>query len=222
VAALTAVCVSRLANAIVREAQYPSRPELHERIGRFEAAGKLLQDELTDPVFRALLSSGSEPIENENEGHAWLRHIVALATQVRVGAPRKQGKGKLYPLDAAGPSAMALCALTACIVLELVTGEWPPTSNTTAHQFCEGLWIAAGGPRRAGWGNPGSVVVWRDHARSARKYRPPHAAGTLIQRDITANTWGPEWRNMLNGPAFDLDRARRRRQHATRWRVKTP
>jgi hypothetical protein len=47
------------------------------------------------------------------------------------------------------------------------------------------LWDAAGGPQRAGWGEPKSVAVWRNYLKAARKFRPPHDAGKLIEHILT-------------------------------------
>jgi predicted XRE-type DNA-binding protein len=79
--ALTPVCVKRLTYAIIREPQYPSRPTLYDRLKGIEAAVKLLQDELTDPVMHALLLNGGDIMDNVKlprfRGHRtiWVRGV---------------------------------------------------------------------------------------------------------------------------------------------------
>jgi hypothetical protein len=61
-------------------------------------------------------------------------------------------------------------------------GRWPGKSNIKAHQKCQELWKAADGPLPEGWGKSGSVAVWRNHLKATKGYRPPHPAGTRVQR----------------------------------------
>ena len=146
--------IEMLSFAIKRDATYPSRPELHERLEAIENAARLLMDELPDLQMHALLLDGDERIENENETYHGLRDIAARAAQVRARKPPKQGRGKLYPEAASGPNLMDMCALMVGLMFERGCGRWPGKSNAEAHRLCEALWKAAGGPRRLGSGEP--------------------------------------------------------------------
>ncbi len=172
--------IEMLSNAIEGEAAYPRRPELRERFKAIEDAARLLRHEWLDQRIRALLLDGDVRIENENEMFHGLRDIAARAARERERNSPKQGRGKLYP-KASWPTPMELCALMVAVAHCHLLGRWPGKSNVKVQQCCEALWQAAGGPRRAGWGEPGSVAVWRHHLKAAQKYRPPHQAGIRIQ-----------------------------------------
>ncbi len=177
----------RLRYAIEREATYPRRPELLGRLETIEKSARLLMCEMPDLRIRALLLDGDERIENENEIYHGLRDIADRAARVRARNPRKQGRGNLYSKVATGPNPMELCALMVAMVHCHGNGRWPGKGNVKVHQNCEALWKAAGGPQRAGWGEPISVAVWRNHLKAAQKYRPPQQAGINIQRILVPN-----------------------------------
>jgi len=224
--------IEMLSFAIKRDATYPSRPELHERLEAIENAARLLMDELRDLRITALLLDGDERIENENEMYHGLSDIAARAARVRALKPRKQGRGKFYPAAAIGPSLMDTCALMVGLMFERGCGRWPGKSNAEAHRLCEALWKAAGGPRRLGSGDPRSpsptkerkaagswgkagfatVEVWRRHLAAAREYRPPHPAGMHIQRILSPNIGRPTKRgSQLASLLYDHPRSRPRR-----------
>jgi hypothetical protein len=202
--------IKMLSYAIEREATYPRRPELHRRLEAIEKSARLLIREMLDLRILALLLDGDERIENENEMYHGLRDIADRAARVRASNPPTQGLGKLYPEGATGPSPMVLCALIVAMAYHQGNGRWPGKNSARAHQLCEALWKAAEGPPRRGrgepreppaskhgqnskaeinWGKSGSatVVVWRKHLKVARKYRPPHHAGILVQSIFVPN-----------------------------------
>jgi hypothetical protein len=206
--------IEMLSFAIKRDATYPLRPELHERLEAIENAARLLMDELRDLQITALLLDGDERIENENEMYHGLSDIAARAARVRALKPRKQGRGKFYPAAAIGPSLMDTCALMVGLMFERGCGRWPGKSNAEAHRLCEALWKAAGGPRRLGWGKAGfaTVEVWRRHLAAAREYRPPHPAGMHIQRILSPDIGRPTKRgSQLASLLYDHPRSRPRR-----------
>ena len=185
--------------SIEREPVYPSRPELHRRLGAIEDAARLLIKEMPDLHILALLLAGDEQIENENELFHGLRDMADRAALAR--KPRKQGRGARYPETAIGPSSMELCALMIAVAYYQAHRRWPGKNNGVAHQACEALWKFAGGPRRLGrgkprspslakettaagsWGKSGSatVAVWRRYLKTTQNFRPPHNAGKIIQ-----------------------------------------
>ena len=193
--------IAMLRRAIECEAAYPTRPELHRRLGAIERAARLLMKELHDLHILPLLLEGDEQIENANETFHGLRDMARRAARARESQPRRQGRGRLYPKAAIGPSPMELCALMIAAAYYQAQGQWPGQNNVEAHRLCEALWTAAGGAQRLGrgkprlpspsketgaagsWGKSGSetVVVWRQHLQAARNYRPPHDAGRIIQ-----------------------------------------
>jgi hypothetical protein len=164
--------------AIEREADYPSRPELHKRLTQIEDAAR----SLTEPRMLALLSNGDAQCE---------ARLVGLASEVtdRVAdvrkrhPPKKQGQGKLYPAAACGPDAREQCALIASMVWHRNEGKWPGQHNPCAQRDCEMLWVAAGGEPHGGVAaRSGALTAWRRHIKAAVRYRPPHATGKLIER----------------------------------------
>jgi hypothetical protein len=194
--------IKMLSDTIEAEAVYPTRRELHRRLEAIEKSARLLIQELPDLRILALLLDGDARIENENETYHGLHDISARAARVRKRNPLKQGRGRLYPKSAIGVGAMELCALIVAVCHHHESGKWPGKDNAKAHQLCEALWKAAGGPPRLGrgkprlpsplketkaeksWGKSGSatVAVWRNHLKTGRNYRPPHPAGAHIQR----------------------------------------
>jgi len=178
VAALTMLS-EILRSAIEGEAAYPRRPELHRRLKAIEDAAGLLMKELLDWKILGLLLDGDQRIENESETYRGLAHIAASAARANA-RPRKQGRGKFFPEAPTWPSPMELCALMIDTIWHQHSGQRPPVNNATAHQLCEALWRkAAGGGRRAAWGD--SASGWRNHLRAARLYRAPHQAGRRME-----------------------------------------
>jgi hypothetical protein len=214
--------IKTLSFVIKQDKIYPSRPKLHRRLEAIEKAARLLMDELSELRINALLRDGDERIENENELYHRLRDLAARAARVRARNPRTQGRGKLYPKAAIGPNPMELCALMVGLAYCEGLGRWPGKRNAKAHQNCEALWKAAGGPRRLGWGKSGSatVAVWHHHLKAAQNYRPPHPAGMHIQQHILSPDIGrPTKRgSQLASLIYDHPRSRRavaRQAHAS-------
>ena len=166
---------------IRREAQYPSRPEMHRRLTDIVDAARLLMRELTDVPMSVLLNDGYEGIESLVILAAELRDLVNRAATVRRRSPRKQGRGRLLPDPHAGPDALGYCALIVSIAWYKEKSDWPGQRNAKAHMLCEALWLAAeGAPHGQLGARPGTLTAWREHLVAARKYRPPHAAGVLV------------------------------------------
>ena len=141
--------IPQLRYAIEREAAYPSRTELLQRLEAIEQAARLLMRELPDLQIHSLLLDRDERIENENEMYHGLKDMAARAAGARERNPRRQGRGELYSEPAAGPNLMEHCALIYAVVHHHEFGRWPK-NDAKARQACEALWKAAGGPRRSG------------------------------------------------------------------------
>jgi hypothetical protein len=164
--------------AIRRDAEYPSRPNLHARLKAIEDATRLLARELTDVQMLVLLHDGYEGTENEVSLLPDLRDLANRAAGVRARRPRTQGRGKLYPNE---PTALGYCALIVSVGWHMAEGKWPGQHNPKAHLLCEALWLNAGGAPHGGLGaRPGTFTVWRKHLLDARQYRPPHGAGSMV------------------------------------------
>lgn len=197
--------IQMLSNAIEGEAAYPRRPDLRKRFNGIEDAARLLMKELKKHQIRDLLIDGDIQTENEYEMLHGLRDIADRAAKVRARNPRRPGRNRLYPKALTWPTPMELCALMVAIACHQVRGRWPGKNDAEVHKACEELWKAAGGSPRRGqgepreppapkqgrnskaeinWGRSGSatVVVWRNHLKAARNYRPPHQAGTQVLR----------------------------------------
>jgi hypothetical protein len=97
------------------------------------------------------------------------------------GRSRRQGRGKFYPDPTSGPDALEYCALIVSIAWHKDTGDWPGQRNRIAATFCELSWLAAGGLPH-GVSPDGALTAWRRHIVAARRYRPPHRAGALVER----------------------------------------
>ena len=186
----TVVCAAslsrHLAFAIRREAEYPSRPELHQRLAAIEDAANLLTRELTDPTISILLRDGYEGIENEISLGVDLRGVALRAAKARLRSPRTPGRGRLSPDAGTGPDALGYCALIVSMAWYLDTGKWPGQRDAAAHIVCEALWLTSGGEAHGRLGaHPGTLTAWRKHLVAARRYRPPHPAGELVERMMT-------------------------------------
>lgn len=176
--------IEALRFAIKKETDYPARPELYERLEAIENAARLLRKELPDLLMRQLLLDGDHTFLNQNETYHGLHDIAERARRVRTQNPPRQGRGKLYPENACGPSEPELCALIVMIAWRVHTCEWPK-NNATMHGACAALWRAAGGKDITQW-RPGgsfkSFSAWHAHMRKAKKFRPPqHPAGLIIE-----------------------------------------
>jgi hypothetical protein len=176
--------IEALRFAIKKEADYPTRPELYERLQAIENAARLLRKELPDLRMRQLLLDGDQTFLNQNETYHGLHDIAERAARVRAQNPPRQGRGKLYPENARGPNERVLCALIVMIAWKRHNGDWPK-NNATMHEACAALWRTAGGKNIAlGWadGRPESVIAWRAHMGTAANFRPPqHPAGRIIE-----------------------------------------
>ena len=169
--------------AIRRDAEYPSRPNLHARLKAIENAARLLARELTNVPMLVLLRDGYEGIANEASLSPDLIDLARRAASVRERSPRKQGRGKLYPAE---PTALEYCALIVSIAWHMAEGKCPGQRNREAHLLCEALWQSAGGAPHGGLGaHPGTFMAWRKHLVAAHKYRPPHEAGKMVVKLIT-------------------------------------
>jgi hypothetical protein len=131
---LRAKLIETLRYAIKREAIYPNRPTLYDRLEDVEKAARLLMDELPDLQIHALLLDGDDRIENENETYHGLCDIAARAARVRAHKPPKQGRGKLYPEAAIGPNPMELCALMVSIGWHEKRREWPGNDAPSSYR----------------------------------------------------------------------------------------
>jgi hypothetical protein len=187
--------IEHLAYTIRREADYPSTPELHERLERIEtlsrrcrspAARERVRQELADLRISTLLSNGDASIKralNPLFRPINLPYIGHLAAKARARYPRKQGRRKFYPDHGSGPDALEYCALIVSMSWQTDAGEWPGYGNSTAQFFCELLWRNAGGEPHevhGGFDAPGTFATWTRHLAAARRYRPPHSAGNLV------------------------------------------
>jgi len=136
---------------------------------------------------------------------AGLDWIVQSATSIIERNPPRQGRAVLYPDGSnRGPSPQQLCGLFIGMMWERLYGRWPVKSKL-AQRWCDAWWKAAGGPPRSGWGRDGaaSVIVWRIHLTAAREFRPPHPAGSLVQRHFLNKTFpSPRTSSKLLPPNF--------------------
>jgi hypothetical protein len=193
--AYSILMTGHLAYTIRRDADYPSSPELHERLetietlsrrGRSPSARERVRHELADLRISALLSNGDASIEralNPLLRPMNLPYIGLLAAKARARNPRKQGRRKFYPDPGSGPDALEYCALIVSVAWQKDTGDWPGYGNPTAQFICELLWRRAGGKPHelhSGFDAPGTFATWRKHLAAARRYYPPHAAGKLV------------------------------------------
>jgi hypothetical protein len=197
-----------LAHDIEREAIYPSRPELRQRLERIKAAARpgrrpgareLLKHELADPRIAGLLGIDGPDLPKD---------IRNRAVQVLTRAAR-HGRGRLYPDKAAGPDALEHCALIATMIWHRSTGELPRQGCSRVHQLCELLWRTAGGDRHGGLAaRSGALTAWRRHLITARdRYLPPHPAGRLVSRILDPP---PERPRRLHAELNPIRPARRR------------
>lgn len=179
--------IAHLAYTVGAEADYLSRPELHQKLGAIENAARLLVRELSDLRIFALLSDGNTRIEHALTGAARnARWLAGRAAGVRERSPPNQGRGRLYPSPAAGPDALEYCALIVSMAWHKDAETWAGTRNVTAQAICEALWRKAGGPPHTAHSGlseaPAAFAAWRVHLIAARRYRPPHPAGKLVAR----------------------------------------
>jgi hypothetical protein len=174
--------IDALAWAIKREAEYPSSRELRQRLAKMEKAAKLLMRELTDLRIAALVSDGDQQREIEDVDLARdLRSLALRIADVLQRNPPKQGRRKLYP--ASGPNPLEICALIVSIIHHRINRKWPGDNNNIVRKCCENLWVAAGGSAHGGVAaRNGNLAAWDRHIKAARKYRPPHAAGSHVDR----------------------------------------
>jgi hypothetical protein len=184
-----------LAYANRREADYPSSPELHERLetiealshrARLPAARQMMRQKLTDLRIKTLLTNGDPSIAralNSLLRPMNLPYIGRLAAAARARNPRQHGRHKFYPDPISGPDALEYCALIVRMAWHKDGGQWPGVHNSTAQLICEMLWLSAGGASHrphCGSDAPGAFATWREHLIAARQYCPPHPAGKLV------------------------------------------
>jgi hypothetical protein len=177
-----AIAVDQLKSAIHREPEYPSRPELRNRLDAIEKAAQFLMKELADLKILAHLEDDGERIANANEVYHGLRDIAARAERAHARISARQGRGSAYPSNSNGPSPRKLCALWVGMGWEKIRGKWPGMDSPKAQRLCAALWKEAGGVPPA-WD---TTAVWRDHLNAAKKYRPPAPAGAVVQRLLEA------------------------------------
>ena len=176
--------IEALRYAIRSERSYPSRLELYRRFKIIEDSARLLLKELLDLRIAAFLAERDDQgvLDDvlSHEFMAGLELVAARTASTQTLKPRKPGRGKWYPQSGdLGPSPQELCALFVGMTWERERGRWPPKANRGAHAWCEAYWSAAGGPPRPARGQ--STEIWRVYLQSAKKYRPPHAVGSLVK-----------------------------------------
>lgn len=188
--------VASLRSHIRADQVYPGRPELRRRLKAITAAAHLLEHELIDPVMLSLLlRDGSDWIVNENQMHAGLSDISARAEGALKPIPKKQGRAKHYS-RVERLQNMDVCALIVTVAWKQARGTWPGVDNEQAKRACEALWGAAGGDVKRQGG--GSIAVWRDHLRVAKRHRESVRA-RIVLRNFT-EPMGDLKQRVLNSP----------------------
>lgn len=204
--AFAVLLIDHLAYAIGRESDYPPGPDLLARLEKIEETARCrwrsprarqwVETELADLRIFALLANGDERAEAALSPLSRpfnLPHVAKLAQAAvarwagrpgkLIGRPRRQGRGKFYPDPASGPDPLEYCAVIVSIAWHKDAGDWPGQRNRTAFLVCELLWRAAGGSPHGGIAaHDGAQTAWRRHIVTARRYRPPHRAGALVER----------------------------------------
>ncbi len=199
VAALLRFC-DPLAFAISREVEYPRRPEFRKRLGKIRDAAALLLGEMSDTRMNALLYGN----ETKWTGNGWTtcevtlgygcNDLLARVDSALANIPTRPGRDKHYADSSRGPDALEYCALIVATVWRAHAGKWPGNKNPHAFELCEALWTASGGEAHGGLASEnGALTAWRRHLTASKKFRPPHAAGELVE----------QWRKTAAGEAAE-------------------
>lgn len=154
-----------LAWQVHAEAQYPSRNALLKRLRALEAAAELVRANLRDIDMSTMLLNGEWQFLNQNEMFHGLGDVARRAKRMIDAIPKRQGRDKFF-VRRDGLTPQVNCALMVSIIWERANGCWPFVNDGNAHQTCDMLWTAAGGPEFGGWG--GSDSGWRNHFRAAK------------------------------------------------------
>jgi len=164
VSALETACDS-LAWQVHAEAQYPSRNTLLKQLRTLEAAAEFVRANLRDIDMSTILLNGESQFLNQNEMYHGLGDVARRAKRMIDAIPKRQGRDKFF-VSRDGLKPQVNCALMVSIIWERAHGCWPFVNDDNAHQTCDMLWTAAGGPEFGGWG--GSDSGWRNHLRAAK------------------------------------------------------
>ena len=169
-------CIDALRWAMAREADYPPRPEIRKKLDALERSARAILDALEDVRMSELVWGANDWLDAVGMAEP-LRELIRRVEEIKRKNPPRQGRGRLYPYSATGPSANELCALIAAMMWKQIKGRWPGQRGAAANELCEQLWTAAGGTAH------GPVLVepfWRDYLKSAERFAPPHAAGQHV------------------------------------------
>ena len=170
--------------AVAKEAEYPTRQELRKKLKALANAIDVVRGSLRDFQISTLLLSREHGFQHQNEMDHALSNYADMVGGEMIKIPSGPGSNKHFA-SPQGLSCAVNCALMVCLIWERVHDRWPPKSNHTAHNACASLWAAAGGRTLYKPGVSDSVVVWRDHIRSAEKATSSPEA-EFIQRSLDA------------------------------------
>jgi len=174
-----------------KERTYPGRPALRERLQKLAEAIREVRNAIRDFDVQQILLGEDDFFLNQNDMYHGLLDLEKR-TEARL-APIRSGKGrdKFYTRPE-GATPEQNCALMVSVLWNRVHGKQPPNTNDGAQRACGALWAAAGGGTCGRWGatqDKVSVVVWRDHLRTA-KVSAGSPEARFIERSLGATEGG--------------------------------
>jgi hypothetical protein len=136
----------------------------------------------------------TSPHSGRKSTHPTVQIPQASSDSALANIPTRPGRDKHYADSSRGPDALEYCALIVATVWRAHAGKWPGNKNPHAFELCEALWTASGGEAHGGLASEnGALTAWRRHLTASKKFRPPHAAGELVE----------QWRKTAAGEAAE-------------------